>query len=137
MGLGVAASAYAIYVAVAVWESVAQLHRVDTALASRAPRATASPRPARVEPTATEPRRPDAAPQTRRDADAVPDADDEVIARAPGAPAASAPDAPGEDSNILRQRALLDVAALPEFADLLDSQDPEVRKAVLDFFEDE
>jgi hypothetical protein len=120
IGIALVAGAYAAHTSVALLRSAAQLGMG---------RGTA---PARVvvrhgAPT-SERTHPGAASTTGRDASSQ---------RAPTAMAPSeAPlEPPEEGMHELRRRALLDAAARPDFAELMSSPDPEVRRAVLAFFE--
>jgi hypothetical protein len=58
------------------------------------------------------------------------------MAASPTAVPSEAPlEPPEEGMDELRRLALRDAAARPDFAELMSSPDPEVRKAVLAFFE--
>ncbi len=138
--LGLAAGAYAVYVAVGVQGSLAQLRQAHGVHASGAALSNHAPARARVEPEASESSRQDATPEQ---CSAGIRAHSESLAGGSAAetdmPDADALEAhePEKDSSILRQRALVDVAAQPEFAELLNSRDPAVRQALLDFFEED
>ncbi|MEO8465496.1 MAG: hypothetical protein ABI640_09170 [Gammaproteobacteria bacterium] len=129
IALGISATAYAIYVAVALHGALASLRQAGTGLAAEA--AHALPAVTVAELRASAPRQ---TAESRRQLDAEPISQARNVPSV-RPPAAAESDAPAEDINLLKQRALLDVAAHPEFADLLNAPDPEVRKAMLDFFE--
>ena len=134
IALGAAASAYTIYVGLMVHGSLAQL-RIGRAPPSGAVVAK------RVAPSPTESKV--AAPRSQASAasgyrDTSPVLGSSSRAASPAAPATDPPAsaAPDEDSARLRERALLDIATRPDFNELLNDGDPDVRKAVLDFFEE-
>ena len=136
VALVVAMGAYVGHVTLAFQRSLAELQIAGATFAIRAttvklpvgqPGGEGAPAPRRV----------DAESLGLRDADSV---GRYSIPRAAGAPDPSGPstaDATVDDPNVLRQGALIEIAARPEFAELLDSRGAEVRKAVLDFFEHE
>lgn len=129
----VVVSAYVGYVGPALRASLAQLSVADATLSGRAPTAQ-PPVSLLAERGASARLRPDVAPPNLPPADATAPAS---ISRAAGEPDWSAADATMDDASVLRQRALVEIAAHPEFAELLDSRGAAVREAVLDFFEDE
>jgi hypothetical protein len=139
VALAIAASAYAAYTAVALYRSFTQLgvgfvaagaaaptsEPTPTSLASGAgaamPKGTAG---AGLERTGN-PTRALKGVQPPAQRMATESADDATLAQRE------------EDPSILRQRALLDAAANPDLAELLNDPNPEVRKAALGFFEND
>ena len=145
--IGSGALVYSAFVSMALHDSIAQL-RLGLRYA-----ATARPGPqARVLP----PQAPESSQSARADAVSVAHkssarylsatASEPPVAtnprvtpesRAPtGALAAPDGDSPEPDASLLHQQALLDLAARPDFAELLDNPDPDVRRAMRDFVED-
>lgn len=135
IALGVAASIYAIYVTIAVERSITELHRLNAFFATVTWREMRPARKAGNGAAASGWQR--SAPPSFSDAGTLARAGRGAIAPDRGIPESAVADPPDEDSSVLRQRALLEVAARPAFAELLDSRDPEVRKALLDFFGEE
>ncbi|HVY66999.1 MAG TPA: hypothetical protein VHH11_19460 [Gammaproteobacteria bacterium] len=130
MALGTAAGAYAIYVAFALHGSLAALRGTVAAAGSAADALLPQTPPAAPATAATpaQSARPAVHAQVARPGPQT------GVTRLPP-PAAPGVEAAAEDATLLKQRALLDVAAQPGLAELLNAPDPEVRKAALAFFE--
>jgi hypothetical protein len=136
IGLALGLSTYAAFIGNGLRGSVAQLAFAKTPAT-----------PAFVE-AAEEAAPPVARPETEPSADGArvgptPGSSVAATTSAAGAPAEQSAAAldestggPSEDSTTLRRRALEELSARPDFAELLNAPSTEVQRALLDFFED-